>query len=402
VLTGAYDTAQRFLEWRPDMRLFAETSGKNALVITASADIDLAIADLVTSAFGHAGQKCSAASLAIVERSLYDGPTFLGRLRDAVTSLRIGAATDPATMMGPLIGPPSETLLRGLTTLDQGERWLVEPRRIDGLGRRWTPGVRTGVGVGSWFQRTECFGPVLGVMAVDSLDEAIDVQNAIPFGLTGGIHSLDEGEVEEWLDRVEVGNAYVNRHITGAVVRRQPFGGWKRSSVGGGVKSGGPWYVRQFARMTDRERSLDRAAASYEEVWHRRLTREHDPSGLAVERNTLRYRPLQRVLVRHDGSDPAGLQLLRRAAATTGATLRESDARAESERPLLGSIRFVDRVRVLCPIGDALRAECHHRNVPVDESPPVCDGEVELSRWVREQAISRTLHRHGRIAGPTG
>ena len=94
VLTGAYDTARLFLSWQPSLRLLAETSGKNSLVISQAADIDLALRDLVRSAFGHAGQKCSAASLAIVEAPLYDDPAFLARLADAVRSLRVGPATD--------------------------------------------------------------------------------------------------------------------------------------------------------------------------------------------------------------------------------------------------------------------------------------------------------------------
>ena len=103
VLTGSWDTAQRFLEWRPDLRLHAETSGKNALVITEAADLDAAVKDLVRSAFGHAGQKCSAASLAIVEGPVYDDEGFRRRLRDAVSSLVVGSSGELTTSIGPLI-----------------------------------------------------------------------------------------------------------------------------------------------------------------------------------------------------------------------------------------------------------------------------------------------------------
>ena len=117
------------------MRLLAETSGKNAIVVTAAADLDEAIADLVRSAFGHAGQKCSAASLAIVEASVYDDPAFRRRLADAVRSLGVGPAADPATMMGPLIQPARRARSpRALTTLEAGEPWLVEPRRSTPTG----------------------------------------------------------------------------------------------------------------------------------------------------------------------------------------------------------------------------------------------------------------------------
>ena len=116
-----------FLDWKPSLRLLAETSGKNAMVISQTADLDLALRDLVRSAFGHAGQKCSAASLAIVEAPLYDDATFRRRLADAVRSLRVGPATDLASMVGPIIQPAAGKLARGLTQLDPGESWLVEP-----------------------------------------------------------------------------------------------------------------------------------------------------------------------------------------------------------------------------------------------------------------------------------
>ena len=254
VLTGASETAALFRSWRPDLPLIAETSGKNALVITPAADPDLAVADLLRSAFGHAGQKCSAASLAILVGSMGDPRSRIGRrfrrqLVDAVRTLRVGHGSDLTTTMGPLVGELSPKLERALTTLEDGESWLVEPRQVGPA--EWTPGVREGVTPGSWFHLTECFGPVLGLMTAGSLDEAIDLQNATGYGLTGGLHSLDRDEVEHWMERVEVGNAYVNRHITGAIVQRQSFGGWKGSVVGPGAKPGGPNYVAQFGSWSD-------------------------------------------------------------------------------------------------------------------------------------------------------
>ena len=210
--------------------------------------------------------------------------------------------------MGPLIGPPGEVLRRGLTALDAGESLAASSRRrCDGSGRLWSPGVRLGVRPGSWFHQTECFGPVLGVMRADDLDHAIELQNATPFGLTGGIHSLDEHEVDRWLRRVEVGNAYVNRHITGAIVRRQPFGGWKRSSVGGGPKAGGPHYVGGVHHAR-RAAPIDVAAAraSYAAAWATTFAVDHDPSGLRSEGNVLRYRPLRHVVVRVGDDTPPG------------------------------------------------------------------------------------------------
>jgi RHH-type transcriptional regulator, proline utilization regulon repressor / proline dehydrogenase / delta 1-pyrroline-5-carboxylate dehydrogenase len=251
ILTGARATAGMFLDWKPSLRLHAETSGKTSLVISASADVDLALRDLVRSAFGHAGQKCSAASLAIVDRTLYDDSHFLERLRDAAETLVTGPATSLGTDIPPLIGQPGETLKRALTTLDPGESWLLEPRCLSDDGRLWSPGIRLGVVNGSWFHHTECFGPVLGVMRAESPDDAIRLQNSVDYGLTAGLHALDPEEIDRWIHRVEAGNLYVNRGITGAIVQRQPFGGWKQSVVGPTSKAGGAHYVNSLIRWTD-------------------------------------------------------------------------------------------------------------------------------------------------------
>jgi len=128
ILTGSIETARLFQDWRPDLRLFAETSGKNVLIVTAMADRDQAIKDLVRSAFSHNGQKCSAASLAILEAEVYDDPTFRRQLQDAAASLPVGPAWDLSSVMTPLTQPPSPRLWRALTCLEPGETWLLEPQ----------------------------------------------------------------------------------------------------------------------------------------------------------------------------------------------------------------------------------------------------------------------------------
>ena len=383
VLTGSWETAQLFQSWKPTLRLHAETSGKNAMVITATADLDAAIADLVRSAFGHGGQKCSAASLAIVEAPVLDRTPFLRRLADAVRSLRFGPPTDRASRVGPLIGPPTGPLARALSTLDEGESWLVPPD-----GER--PAVRVGVRPGSWFHQTECFGPVLGVMRVDDLDEAIEVQNGVPFGLTGGLQSLDTAEIDHWIDRVEVGNAYVNRTTTGAIVGRQPFGGWKRSSVGPTAKAGGPHYVACLGRWrSPGGPSPARADASFVPIPDVEL------GGLQVESNVLRHRPLPRVVLAVDDSVTEDeIEVARMAVATVGnhsLEVRNHDELGELD---LGR---VDKVRLLGRPTAEVYAALHEAGVTVDDNPIVDDGRVELPRWTREQAVSRTRHRYGTV-----
>ncbi len=404
ILTGAYDTAQLFLSWEPDLRLLAETSGKNAMVITSNADIDLAVADLVSSAFGHSGQKCSAASLAICVGGAYDSPRLRRQLTDAVTSIRVGAGTDLATTMGPTINEPEGKLLRALTRLDDGEEWLVEPRRLG--PQTWTPGVRLGVRPGSWFHRTECFGPVLGLMRAGTLDEAVAIQNSTAYGLTGGIHTLDPTEISRWTDTVEVGNAYINRPTTGAIVRRQPFGGWKRSSVGPGIKAGGPNYVARLGTwhpvdtgLSDDE-WLAAARASDEAAWQAEFGIEHDPTGLFCESNVLRYRPLPRMALRAEpGAEPRDVQRVQAAARRCGVPLIESHAADETSAEFaarLGSLD-VSRVRVAGTCSQELRATANEAGIHIADDPVTAEGRIELLYYLREQAISRTTHRYGNV-----
>ena len=398
VLTGSLATADLFLGWRPDLRLRAETSGKNSLIITAAADIDLAIKDLVKSAFGHSGQKCSAASLAIVEASVYDDPSFKRRLADAVRSLRVGWATDSATIMGPVINPPSGPLARGLTELSPGETWLVEPKPLDDSRRLWSPGVIWDVRPGAWFHLTECFGPLLGVMRAQDLDEAIEIQSAVEYGLTGGLHSLDPKEIDTWLQRAQVGNAYVNRHITGAIVQRQPFGGWKRSSIGGGAKPGGPSHLHSYGTWEPRDLDVDRARQSFDGAWADRFGVDTDPSGLRSESNVLRHHPLDGVVVRAERSG-ATYDVAILAAQTTRTPVIWSDPSQESDEELalrLGVLN-VERLRLLGPASDGLLAAAHAAGVAVDRQPVSDVGDVELPHWLKEQAISVTRHRHGRL-----
>ncbi len=411
ILTGSWETARLFLGWRPSLCLHAETSGKNAIVVTATADLDLAIADIVISAFAHGGQKCSAASLAIVEASVYDDQRFTRQLADAVRTLVMGSGSDPGTIVNPLIRPPEGALSDALRHLGPGESWLVEPRQVGANAQLWSPGVKLGVRPGSPFHLSECFGPVLGLMRSESLDEAIAWQNQTPFGLTAGLHSLDPTEIAQWRDHVQAGNLYVNRTITGAIVGRQPFGGWKRSVVGPGAKAGGPNYVGSLgiwstAQVVDPREFALKAAL----VWHHEMS-PADPSALRAEANVFRYRPLQSALLRvgpHVSGNQVQLTLI--AAKTIGVDVEvsspialpeldavtiESEAALAERLPSVG----VDKLRLLGRSSDQLRLAGHDAGLWVDDLPVVGDPSLELLRWVREQVVSETRHRHGNITG---
>ena len=410
VLTGSYDTAAMFTAWKPALRLLGETSGKNAIVVTASADVDLAVRDLVHSAFSHAGQKCSAASLAILTGSVYENSTFLDQLVDAVTSLRVGPSYDPATHVGPLIHPPESALERALQQLDDGESWLVEPRPLDDAGFVWRPGVKIGVRPGSWSHLNEWFGPVLAIMVARNLDEALDWQNATPYALTGGLHSLDTGECEHWIERVEVGNLYVNRTTTGAVVARQPFGGWRRSRVGPTAKAGGENYVnclRDWPRVVDTPSAIASAAA----WWREKGSMARDNAELSGERNLVRYRRASKpVALRVDAQvTSAEIEYLRSLCELAGVTIDYSSAtllRGLFDVTLESVDEFVARsdsfswVRWISD-EEAPTDVLVARGVRVDTRTLAQCGAVELPRWLLEQSVAITNHRYGNLhAGP--
>lgn len=402
VLTGGYETARLFQSWRPSLRLYAETSGKNALVVTASADREQAARDLVRSAFGHSGQKCSAASLGILEAEVYDDPVFRRQLRDAARSLPCGAAAQPGSVVTPLMREPEGALLRALTQLEPGESWLLEPRRAGGVPHLWTPGIKLGVQPGSFFHGTECFGPVLGLMRAGSLRQAIEWQNATGYGLTAGLHSLDHEEIALWSEAVQAGNLYINKPTTGAVVQRQPFGGWKRSCIGPGAKAGGPHYTHLFSILREKEeRSLDEAARDFAGAWETYFSKEHDPSALVCEKNVLRFRPCRGVAVLLPVRDARALKLAEMASRLTGVPLHVIIAGGMSEAEACQRIREAAReaefLRTASAPSDALLRAAHEAGLNWIDAPFSGCGRVELRYWLREQALSQPRHRYGQM-----
>ncbi|MCW2747559.1 MAG: 1-pyrroline-5-carboxylate dehydrogenase [Nocardioidaceae bacterium] len=444
ILTGAWDTAVLFKSWRPEMNLLAETSGKNAIVVTPSADFDLAAADIAKSAFGHAGQKCSAASLVILVGSVGNSQRFVDQLTDAIASQRVGYPQDPTSVMGPVIEPPQGKLLRGLTQLGEGESWLLKPESLDDSGRLWSPGVRDGVRSGSDFHLTEFFGPVLGIMRASNLAEAIALQNASPYGLTAGIHTLDADELGQWLEGVQAGNLYVNRGITGAIVQRQPFGGWKRSSVGPGAKAGGPnylihlgsWQSSEIVEVSDRNKLsepilnlledltghleeddldlLDDIAADDDLTWLSELGISTDVSDLGVERNVFRYLPTAVVLRLGTEGNVVDLARVVLAGLRTGASFSLSsahpvpdplaavcsDAVVEDDESWIRRAATLPHARIRV-LGDDTRALAMavggNPDIAIYDNPVVNAGRIEMLPFLLEQAVSITAHRFGNL-----
>ncbi len=246
ILTGGTDTGLRILNDKPNTFLSAETGGKNATIITSMADKDQAMKNVIHSAFGNCGQKCSATSLLVLEEEIYNDENFKKQLVDATKSYKVGSAWDYENKMGTMTNIPSGDLKNVIENIDEGEEWALEPQNLNNNPYLWTPGIKYGVKKGSYSHMTEFFGPILSVMKVKNLTEAIDVVNYTGYGLTSGIETLDIREQEIWKEKIKAGNLYINRGTTGAIVLRQPFGGMGKSAIGAGIKAGSPNYVSLF------------------------------------------------------------------------------------------------------------------------------------------------------------
>lgn len=449
ILTGATSTAKLFMRLRPGVELFAETGGKNGIIVTAMSDRDLAIKEVVSSAFGHNGQKCSACSLLILEKEVYDDPHFLKQLKDAVESIKVGPCWDFSSKVTPLIRSPNEVLMKGLTTLEKGERWLVKPVVDAHNPNLWSPGVKLGVKRGSFSHQTEFFGPLLSVMRAENLAEALDMVNDTSYGLTSGLQSLDPREQEIWMEKIEAGNCYINRGTTGAIVRRQPFGGTKGSSFGKGAKAGGPSYVMQFAHCKELSLPQEKAPLnaevnqlssfvqkyplSTEELgiwygsvsnyafWAKRFAEDHDPSQILGQDNLLRYRPHKNVCLRIQDQD-APLDLLRSLAAALSVSAHITVSWSESSEhlhlkdqlhALAEHLSFIKesheefnrrvrsgcyrRVRLLSPADKALLEAASQSGTLLDATAVLSHGRFELLHYLREISFSIDYHRYGNL-----
>jgi RHH-type proline utilization regulon transcriptional repressor/proline dehydrogenase/delta 1-pyrroline-5-carboxylate dehydrogenase len=461
ILTGGTETALQMLAAKPAMNLLAETGGKNATIVTALADRDQAIKHVLHSAFSHSGQKCSATSLLILEDEVYHDQAFRRTLCEAAASRAVGSAWDLPTSIGPLIRPPAGDLRRGLTQLEDQESWALEPRMDGEHPNLVSPAIKWGVQPGSFTHMTELFGPVLGVMRARNLSEAIQMVHATGYGLTSGLESLDDREQAIWMASVKAGNLYVNRPTTGAIVLRQPFGGMGKSSVGPGIKAGGPNYVLplmdfettelpapagsiadpQLAELCDemlgsqedateasrgQSSRLKAAIRSYEQAMEEEFGQTHDHFRLVGQDNLRRYLPAGQVRLRIHPADNEFEVLARVAAArlagcrvtvsaapaTRSAILErlesgtESWAAAiefveESDAELADAIRNgqIDRVRVAgrSRVPDLIWRAAAETGLHLATEPVLESGRVEVLWYLREQSLSVDYHRYGNL-----
>ncbi len=461
ILTGGTDTGLKILKQRPGIYLAAETGGKNATIVTAMSDRDQAIKNVLHSAFSNSGQKCSATSLLILEKEVYEDDDFRKQLVDATRSYKVGSAWDFGNKMGPLIHPPEGDLKRAMETLEPGEEWLLEPQNIDGNPQMWTPGIKWGVSPGSYTHMTEFFGPVLAVMRANDLSQAIELVNQTGYGLTSGLESLDKREQKEWKERVRAGNLYINRGTTGAIVLRQPFGGMGKSAIGAGIKAGGPNYVAQFMKIEDTScpkvgvLKNDHALLRIAQEWNQKLSwggfkdfnediyktvravksylynaeqeffPEKDYFHLRGQDNILRYIPAGKIAVRLHEDDTLFDLLARIAAAkisrcgliisipveldnpvvsflnsTEGKTfIQDTPVMRQTDSELSGMTGKIQRIRYAAPerVSPVIMNHAATTGFYIARSRVVMEGRVELLHYFQEQSICDSYHRYGNL-----
>ncbi len=224
-------------------RVVAELGGKNAILVDSDADLDEAVAEILHSAFGYQGQKCSACSRLIVVEEIY--PKLIERLIPAADSLHLGPAEDPRSYMGAVISAGARQKIEAYIEVGKQEgKLILEKRPADAAGHFAPLTIFEGIRPGDRLAQEEIFGPVLAILKAKSFDEALEIANATPYALTGGLFSRSPENIEKAKKVFRVGNLYINRGCTGAIVERHPFGGFKMSGVGS--KAGGPDYLQQF------------------------------------------------------------------------------------------------------------------------------------------------------------
>jgi RHH-type proline utilization regulon transcriptional repressor/proline dehydrogenase/delta 1-pyrroline-5-carboxylate dehydrogenase len=461
ILTGGTSTGMTILRQRPEVFLAAETGGKNATIVTALSDRDQAIKNVLVSAFGNGGQKCSATSLLILEKEVYRDPVFKSKLVDAARSLAVGSVWDFANKVGPLIRPPQGELRKTMTELEPGESWALRPKMLGDNLQLWTPGIKWDVRPGTVTHMAEFFGPLLAVMCAEDLDHAIELVNQTGYGLTAGLESLDDREYVRWKGAVRAGNLYVNRPTTGAVTVRQPFGGMGKSALGAGIKVGGPDYVAQFMAFEETGLPTRETVREPHRLWYLAarwrkmldwgefpLCREEirrtiyaimsyahrvetvfspikDYFHLRGQDNHLRYIPVGTVVVRVHQKDTLFETLARVAAAQmAGCTLRVSlpkglrndvtsfladrEGRAlmgsapvftETDKALADAIPQVDRIRYAAPdrVPMAVFRAASEHGFYVARAAVRMEGRIELLHYYRQQSICHDYHRYGNL-----
>ncbi|MFV0561619.1 proline dehydrogenase family protein [Malaciobacter mytili] len=453
ILTGGEDTAATMLKTRPDLFLTAETGGKDATIVTNMADRDQAVKNVCQSAFGNSGQKCSATSLLVLEEEVYNDENFKKALIDTAKSMSVGSVWDFKNRIGTLANKVSGKLKEAIERVEEGEEWILEPTYAQNNEYMLRPAIKWGVKEKSFMHLNELFGPVLAVMKAKNLKHAVDIVNSTGYGLTSGIESLDEREVEYWKANLKAGNLYINRGTTGAIVLRQPFGGMGKSAIGAGRKVGIFNYITQFMDFKEVDKpqnvrsfhteltryitsckekfssdinefeKLEAALHSYYHNYHTEFSVEKDYCKVRGEDNHFRYLPLHRILIRVSNDDTL-FEVVSRILAARVSKVNFSvsiDNNPKIEEFLKeATVLFTSKDRIVKHTDEELvevlgsyeriiysdikkvpemifEAATNHLETFIIRMKPMMEGRIELLNYFKEQSVSHSFHRYGNI-----
>ncbi|UBM59807.1 bifunctional proline dehydrogenase/L-glutamate gamma-semialdehyde dehydrogenase [Marinilongibacter aquaticus] len=410
ILTGGTETAKFLLKRNPDLQLYAETGGKNSTIVSALSDREQAIKNVVQSAFGNAGQKCSATSLLILEAEVFDDPHFKKLLKDAAESRHYGNPWLYQTQTGPLAVPISDKLKHVLENT-KDEQWLVKPTLSGQFMLK--PGIKWGITTADYEYNNELFGPIVAVMRADNLAHAVKLVNGVEYGLTSGLESLDRREIDYWKAHIKAGNLYVNRSTTGAIVLRQPFGGIKASSFGFGMKAGGHNYVAQFMQLESPDRSAEDIEKSYRKWAEILFLQEIDYVKLRGQHNITRYLRPEKVSVLLDKeTNTKEIEMVALACEILHIPTEFYCVGEAPECPfpiteldnwndLAKTLNFENRLRALNRerLPKEFVSLCHEKALHIYGQKPSVFGRFELLNYLNEQSFSHNYHRYGNLLG---
>lgn len=390
ILTGGTETAHFLLERNPHLNLYAETGGKNSTIVTSLGDKEQAALNIVQSAFGNAGQKCSATSLLILTEDVFNDKTFMALLKDAAQSKVFGNPWDYTTEIGPLAVKISEKLNHVVQNTSE-EKWLVKPKLSSDF--MLSPGIIWGVSTQDYSFQNELFGPILSVVKAKDLEDAVRISNSVAYGLTAGLESLDENEIEYWNTHIEAGNKYVNRSTTGAIVQRQPFGGIKASCFGAGMKAGGINYVLQFTNVKPEVKDWK---ADYKTWYDTLFSKNIDYVNLRGQSNICSYNTYKEILLLHDANTPQEhidkIEFISK-------LLNIPIIKATCDDAMKHDPKDFTCVRALGDLSNEFLIKCHKKAVHVYKGAPSTSGRVELLNYLIESSYSYNYHRYGNLMG---
>ena len=437
ILTGGTDTAKFLLKQTPTLPLYAETGGKNATIVTALSDREQAIAHVLHSAFSNVGQKCSATSLLILEKEVFEDEQFKSLLVDAVQSLKVGSPWEFSSKIGPMSVLPNE---KAQKVMEEPANWLVIPKQE---GWYLRPGIKWDVKKGDFAYENELFAPILSVVCAENLEKAIELANETIYGLTSGLESLDEDEIAYWKQHIQAGNLYINRSTTGAIVQRQPFGGIKQSCFGFGMKAGGINYLTQFVEVQksasytskeldtspwakytpwlDEKEKYDLAFAQqdYASSFKNMFETPHEEKKLRGQYNQKRYLLPHAILLCIDETTPLKSVLLVMEACKIMQRpisiyhIGKGQVVSSPIKELLSPVRSIPNWEELYVfLQDTIRFRILTQEVPISfreaaiekgihlyEKPVLPFGRYEFLHYLTEQSISHNYHRYGNLMG---